>query len=101
MPADARSLQMLAQGPFDVFLDGTEIAMTNLGGNLYGGDITVFAGTRSELRIVNTTREDGGGFTVVDDIVFSPVPVPEPSVPMSLLLGLGWWGLRRRRRDAQ
>ncbi|MGI9242505.1 MAG: PEP-CTERM sorting domain-containing protein [Verrucomicrobiales bacterium] len=87
VPGDARSVQMLARGPFDVFLAGTQIPMMDLGGGLYGGNIAGFAGGNSELRIVNTTGEDGNEFTIVDDIVFSPMSVPEPNAPILLLLG--------------
>jgi hypothetical protein len=87
VPADARSLQLLARGSFDVFLGGTQITMMDLGGGLYGGNIPGLAGTRSELKIVNTAGEDGSEFTIVDDIVFSPMSVPEPTVLIILLLG--------------
>ena len=87
VPSDARSVQMLARGPFDVFLAGSQITMMDLGDGLYGGNIPGFAGTRSELRIVNTAGEDGNEFRIVDDIVFSPMSVPEPTAAILLLLG--------------
>jgi hypothetical protein len=86
----ARSVQLLATGPFKVFVGGSEIPMISLGGNSYAGDITSFAGTTAELKIMNTTP---AGFenvhkpTVVDNIVFSPTIVPEPSSVALALLG--------------
>ncbi len=72
--------------------------MMDLGGGLYGGNIPGFAGTRSELRIVNTAGEDGNEFTIVDDIVFSPMSVPEPSAP--ILPAARWTNFVGRRRRA-
>jgi hypothetical protein len=80
IPASARSLWMLATGPFRVFLGGTEINMLPQGGDLYAGDISVLAGTTAELKIANAAPfEQYQDYTVVDDIIFSPIIIPEPS----------------------
>jgi hypothetical protein len=75
----ARSIQMLATGPFKLFVGGLEIPMLSLGGNSYGGDITSFAGLTTELKIMNTAPVGSvHNPTVVDNIVFSPSIIPEP-----------------------
>jgi hypothetical protein len=86
----ARSIQLLATGPFKVFVGGAEIPMISLGGDSFAGDITSFAGTTSELKIMNTTPEGFNNVhkpTVVDNIVFSTTVVPEPSALALISLG--------------
>jgi hypothetical protein len=78
VPASVHSVQMLATGPFRVFLDGVEISMFSLGGNRYGGDISNFAGTTAELKIVNVAPVGQvHNYTVADAIMFSPTSVLE------------------------
>jgi hypothetical protein len=95
IPASARSLWMLATGPFRVFLGGVEIGMATQGGNLYAGDISSFAGTTTELKIANAAPiGQYHDYAVVDDIEFSPIIVPEPSSVRLWIFGaalvLGW-----------
>jgi hypothetical protein len=88
--SSARSIQMLATGPFKVFVGGVEIPMISLGGNSYAGNIAGFAGMSAELKIMNTSPEGLANIhkpTVVDNIVFSPTIVPEPSSVALVLLG--------------
>jgi hypothetical protein len=80
--SSTHSIQLLATGPFKVLVGGNEIPMMSLGGNSYAGDITSFAGTTAELKIMNTTPEGFNNVhkpTVVDNILFSTTIVPEPS----------------------
>ena len=95
IPDGTHSLQLTATGPVAVFLNAEPIALFPLGHNRFGADISSFAGTAAELTIINTTpawaavSPDWQGretFTTVDDIIFSPITVPEPS-------GLIWIGL--------
>lgn len=85
---DVQSVRFLARGAsFDVFVGGVQIPVQFLGGNAYAGDISAFAGTISEFKIVNTslTIHDP---VVVDNIVFSTVAVPEPSTVALTSMGV-------------
>ncbi len=78
VPSGTSSVQMLASGPFQVFVGGVNIPMYSLGDNNYGGDVSAFAGSGAELRIVNTAPK---GYvhnpTIVDNIRFSNEMLPE------------------------
>lgn len=75
--ADVKSVRMLARGGLSVFVNGVAIPMQSLGGNAYGGDISMYAGTTAELKIVNTSIYNHDPL-VIDNITFSPIAVPEP-----------------------
>lgn len=95
--ADIKSLRLLATGPFSVQVGDVSIPMVSLGGNSYAGDISAFAGSASELKIVNDATAFGTA-VVVDNVVFSTSYVPEPSVAALLLLaflGRRWIGVSR------
>ncbi len=80
IPGGTKSLQLLATGPFTVSVGGVNIPMVSLGDNLYGGDVSAFAGNVTELKIINTSPVGlVQNLTTVDDITFSPMAVPEPS----------------------
>ena len=99
IPPSARSLRMLASGPVQVFLGGVEIRMFALGGNLYAGDISGFASTTTELKIANAAPiGQVHDYAVVDDILFSSIPVPEPSTFTLAVLGAGALVISRRRQ---
>ncbi|MEO0795314.1 MAG: hypothetical protein AAFX93_09140 [Verrucomicrobiota bacterium] len=78
IPAQANSIQLQAIGDLAVFVDGNTIPMINLGGNLWGVDVSGFAGQTSELVIMEDGAVDSLGTLVVDDIAFSTTVVPEP-----------------------
>jgi len=67
------------------------------GYDVFGGDISSFAGQTAELRF--TGPANSGGY--FDNIFFSNQPIPEPSALSLFALGsllIGWrW---RRRRSA-
>jgi hypothetical protein len=97
VPANARSIQFLMR-PYPpnvvqatplVTLNGTVINVFPISTNgavfTMGGDITAFAGTTAQLTI-KVAGTPGGAFPYyvenyfdLDDISFSPTPVPEPS----------------------
>lgn len=102
IPVGTHSVQLLAKGPFDVFVGGAGIPMYSLGANLHGGDVSAFAGSTVELKIVNTAPVGSvHNPTIVDNILFSPTTVPEPSslglLATGAVLILGW----TRRRAGQ
>jgi hypothetical protein len=100
VPADARSLLFKASinpplSGFGISLRGQNLSYTAISGGpnytLYGADVSAFAAQTIALTIT------GGG--VVDDIQFSPQPIPEPSVFGLFGLGsllLGWRFLKRK-----
>ncbi len=106
VPNSSRSIRLLAHGtfaatgPFQVFLGAVEIPMFSLGGNSYGGDISGFAGDFVNLRIVNSAGVGHlGEGVVVDNILFSPEVIPEPStlglLGLSGLLLAAQWHYRK------
>lgn len=106
VPSDSLSIQMLVRripggqhnGPFVVRMNGQQISMLALESFptyvLYGGDISSFAGQVATLSITALPVAFAPNMVCVDDILFSPVSVPEPSVLGLVcigLLGLGWY----------
>jgi hypothetical protein len=94
--SDVQSLRLLARGSFAVFVGGTEIPMQSLGGDAYAGDISAFAGLTTDFRIVNTALNMNP--VILDNIVFSPVAVPEPSTVALAVLGFLAFAFRFRKR---
>ena len=87
----------LARGTPEVYFAGSLLPATLLGtgpgeSQLYGADISAFAGQTGELRF------SGSGF--LDAISFSTLPVPEPGVAALLALGVGLMVWRGRGRWA-
>jgi len=102
VPGTASSLRFIAQGDEpQVLASGTSLPVFLLGTtpnyNLYGTDISPFAGTEIELKFHRPHTANFTGFTL-DDITFSTEPVPEPSVIalLSLAGAVSFWHLRRR-----
>ena len=66
----------------------------------YGADISAFAGLTGELRFTEQPITRNDATVTLDQITFSNLPVPEPSVFGLSALGallLGWRVLRRQR----
>lgn len=92
-----RSIHLLATGPFSVSLDGVYIPMLALGRNNYAGDVTDFAATTATLTIRNEGPPNPFELptpVLVDEIVFSPRPIPEPSSLAIFAAALGSLALR-------
>ena len=100
VPSTAQSIRFYAHSyitPPIVDFGGQQIPVVILGGSsstyyIWGGDISAFAGQAGELRFL--------GDYSLDNIVFSNLPIPEPSVfGLSALGGLllGWRVMGRRR----
>ncbi len=103
VPANAQSIQFKAStfSSFSVSLDGQNLSMIPLGTGqnftLYGADISAFAGQFRTLAITalaapNTTD-------AFDSIVFSPQPIPEPSVVGLFAFGALLLGQRLHKRQ--
>ncbi|MDB4353843.1 PEP-CTERM sorting domain-containing protein [Akkermansiaceae bacterium] len=94
IPVYANSLQMLAIGSFQVMVDGVNIPMISLGGDLYEGDISQYSGAMAEIKIINSAN-DFDQSLIVDNITF--IIVPEPS-SLGLVLMSAILVIRRRSR---
>jgi hypothetical protein len=89
VPAGTRSINFLAsatQNDVRVTLDGTDIPLSAIDGGRLAGDVTAFAGHQAQLMFSTTSYN--GSWLYFDDVVFSPVAVPEPSSLALIALGL-------------
>lgn len=98
VPADTESVRFYASSfdtPF-LYFAGQQIPVSVLqttpAYTVYGGNISAFAGQMGELRFE--------GSLTFDNILFSPVPIPEPSTLGLFTLGalLVGWRLRNTRK---
>jgi hypothetical protein len=106
VPAGAKSIQFLmlvfdptathVQSNPLVTLNGNVISLVPIATNgnvlTLAGDVSAFAGTNAQLTIEAAGTPGGSSFTSenyfeLDDIVFSPNPVPEPAGITLLFLG--------------
>jgi len=102
VPADSRSITFLMSQTFNdarVTLDGVVIPLVRIGGARMAGDVTAFAGREAQLMFSTTSYN--GRWLYFDDVRFSPIAVPEPSVLW--LAGLNvmvlfFWRRRRPNR---
>jgi hypothetical protein len=102
VPSGSRSVAFLT-GPADrlqASFAGQLIPLVQIGAGanyiIVGGDVSQFAGQIGELRF--TAPPSSGG--LLDDIQFSPLPIPEPSIVSLLAVGvsvLGWRALSKQR----
>lgn len=107
VPLGTRSLQMevgISAATFVISLGGQTVNMiplsTTSAYTIYGGDVSSFAGKVATLELTAPPPAQGSpSFFLVDDIVFSPNAVPEPSARGIAALGLliVYRSLTRRR----
>ncbi|MBC8106060.1 MAG: hypothetical protein H7Z14_05680 [Anaerolineae bacterium] len=96
VPVGTRSLTLLCdgrRGPPGFKVDGTTVPMVFLSGGLsramYGADITQFAGTTVELRLVSgTLTGENNGKRTFDDLRLSPIAIPEPAIGVAPLAAI-------------
>ena len=109
VPGFAKSVQFIASGDVSsvfgflaVSFNGQNLPLVTLtpGANydLYGCDISGFAGQTGELRFTENPSTRSAGVTYLDNIAFSNQPVPEPATWALLLCGAGLIGLVRKQR---
>jgi hypothetical protein len=101
VPAGTESIQFEAQpslaavaGSLTVALGGQTIPIFNLSGDLFGGNISTFAGQTEQLTI--SALEGAANNWTIDNIQFSSLPVPEPSVLALGALGALLFSFHRR-----
>jgi len=89
LPADARSITFSVSAAHNyarVTLDGVDIPLIAIGGGRLACDVTAFAGQQVQLEFSTTSYN--GSWLYFDDIVFSPVAVPEPRILNLAVLGV-------------
>jgi hypothetical protein len=106
VPAGSASLRFLADGSTDslqVVMNGQPLNFVHVQSfnnySEFGADISQYAGQTVELRFVQPYVGLPLG-TYLDNIAFSPIPIPEPSAWALLALGSAWlwFGNRQRRK---
>jgi len=111
VPSLAQSIQFLSTPVLfgvEVSFGGQSLPLSLIslesGWARWGADVSAFAGQSAELRFSTlTTPSQPGGWFALDDIRFSPLPVPEPSTWGLLVLaiaGLGFYRWRGKRRGS-
>ena len=114
VPDGTRSLHFLSSStfgypvnPFVVTLNGQPVSVSILQDfpstfptlHEFVADISAFANRTAELRFTQPHGPSGENNFFLDNIAFSPNPVPEPSVWALLALGgAAFWSAMRRRR---
>jgi hypothetical protein len=104
IPSDARSMRFYAQVfNMNVSFAGSLMPFYEIGSGpnygIYGVDVSGLAGVTGELRFTAVPLAGGGfGGVRLDNIFFSPEPIPEPSVFGSFTLGVLIFSSRLRRK---
>ena len=79
--------------------DRQSVPVVPLSNDLFGCDISAFAGLEEELRFTMVTNY-GNALILLDGITFSPETIPEPSTLSLVILGVAGlicWPRTRRR----
>ena len=107
VPAGSESVTFLATGRLQVSFAGDPIMLQLVGEtpyyDVYGADISAYAGQYGQL-LFQTAPSGNTSINLLDDIVFSARPIPEPGtfglVGMGVLVSLGRILHRRGQRTA-
>jgi hypothetical protein len=59
VPANTRSINLLATGPIELYAGGNRVPLVSMGGNLFAGDISSFTGATTELKFLNSSPHLG------------------------------------------
>ncbi|MFG6449517.1 PEP-CTERM sorting domain-containing protein [Roseateles sp. BYS180W] len=100
IPADARSLTLLANGPLAVSINGAVAPIISLGGAAFAVDVSSYSGSAVEIRFINTSQQLSDPVSI-DAIDFSTSPVPEPPVWALLFTGAAVASIFRRARQSE
>jgi len=102
VPSTAKSLVFYGTPSMQVTFAGQPISLVTLGATseyfIRGGDVSQFAGQTGELRFTEPVAPLGSVMAGLDNIQFSPEPIPEPSVVGLFVLGTLLIGWRWRRK---
>ena len=116
IPADAQSLEFktwsyVPTASFSVSFAGNSLSPVLLSSvpngpgiasvNLYGVNISAFAGQTGELEFTSIFNNQGASWTELDDITFSPNAVPEPSTLSLVVMGVAALAARRWRANRE
>jgi hypothetical protein len=110
IPIEAKSLRFLLnytahfmEGIPTVSIDGLDLPLVQLspaqGFNpiLFGADVTAYVGSIATLRFSSGTTSSNR-LVAFDAVTFSEIPIPEPSVALTLGIALSIAGMCRRHR---
>jgi len=112
VPPDARSIHFLSYGaPLQLEISGLLVPLLYTpispqpGWNRSipvfdaAGDVASYAGQNVELKFTTLLIPNYQGLNGLDEIAFSPMPIPEPGTFVLFSLGCAIWGVRLRRRS--
>lgn len=105
IPSDAQSLRVLVSQsrlPPILTLNAMQMPLIRLSNPMgpddpimYGADVTIFAGAEADMQFASSVAPSLG-VTGFDGITFSPLPIPEPTSLLQIVLFALGLGLRRR-----
>jgi len=98
IPLLTQSLMFFGDYSGTISFDGYNLSFSQIGNaanyNIYEADVSAFAGQTGQLLF--TAEAQGGGF--IDNIQFSPSPVPEPGAMSLSALGALFLAWHRRKK---
>lgn len=84
-PTNTRSIQFAYRNDQpSLFINGLQLSLIEISPGILAADVTSYAGMTNEIRF----RAEATVFSMIDDVGFSPVSIPEPSSIVLFLLAL-------------